>query len=763
MADHSKRREAESEAAVHSQSDDEALPAYTDSTDHQTPAENIKGQELEESTPRLNLLTTNLTSIPTVDSCLAHLRLLRAFEVLKRKTGYTDGLWDIWDSRAQNKLDILSKLREKRWAIFVARAVDRYEAWWKSFVPDMLKEKDMLRGDSEARSSSFECFTSVHNLMKWTLASLPPPDILLVWHTHMLNPRVYLEDCIRSGYGSLWSSGLPWDIVDQSINSISEFSATQEGRINWSERTGHEWANEQDSMHKDMKCPTCSELKSIPWTTCGQDQGSKEKPGLVGSGYGDGNLSTTCKKCGTIINEELLRAAKFRADLRNLITKDWPMPGTIIDVQDGLVKLQEANSDQLFPNRLARFGLLVEITQAFEPGSSTRPSMEYIRGKIEDITLQTKYRHSSDQLKKIDKGITGASTAAHHVLSQPARMQTRCMMSRYWTNTSVFGLDLKGAVMRQGVFCEKMFKINWLQSPTAEFTMEKLLKKYERFFEIQVANPGQIVTPTLDVDLGWHTHQLSPRHYLEYATKETGAFTDHNDKVDEDKLAVSFEWMANAYQEKYGEAYSECNCWFCESLRFQHASSLTQRMTKQKAPQVREPWRNTNQSATEPPHISSHPSVTPLSERNSSRRTERLLFKNDLDATYTKLLKQTNQSGQGKEQKKSFSSIFKSSSSRNTANDASKLIVGPRGEDKAAHWGKSVPLLGPWSSTTFAALTEEMYTAPPGAIHESKGRPGVCAAGTCGGKTGCGNGAIAMCGAGCTGLDKNPFGPGCVG
>lgn len=95
--------------------------------------------------------------------------------------------------------------------------------------------------------------------------------------------------------------------------------------------------------------------------------------------------------------------------------------------------------------------------------------------------------------------------------------------------------------------------------------MERLLKKYERFFEIAAKNPSQFITPTLDVDLAWHTHQLNPPQYFAYTVEVTGTFTDHNDKVDEDKLAVSFDWMVKTYQEQYGEAYSECACWFCES------------------------------------------------------------------------------------------------------------------------------------------------------------------------------------------------------
>lgn len=117
-----------------------------------------------------NLKLSNETADPDADTCLAHLKLLFAIQNMKEEVGYTDGLWGIWDSRADTdeldelvgddeqisiavkdskdpdarKLIALSKLREKRWALFVARAVDRYESWWASLPNNgALTESDM--------------------------------------------------------------------------------------------------------------------------------------------------------------------------------------------------------------------------------------------------------------------------------------------------------------------------------------------------------------------------------------------------------------------------------------------------------------------------------------------------------------------------------------------------------------------------------------------------------------------------------------------
>lgn len=82
----------------------------------------------------------------TVDTCLAHLKLLFTFQNLKEAVGYTDGLWEMYDSQVSPDKDgkNLSLLREKRWALYVARAAHRYESWWNSFPKDPLTEDHMV-------------------------------------------------------------------------------------------------------------------------------------------------------------------------------------------------------------------------------------------------------------------------------------------------------------------------------------------------------------------------------------------------------------------------------------------------------------------------------------------------------------------------------------------------------------------------------------------------------------------------------------------
>lgn len=81
---------------------------------------------------------------PTPDRCIAHLKLLEALHQLRDTIASTDGLFGIVtppekksekQSEQKANADAQVAVREKRWAVYVARAVDRFESWWTQCVP----------------------------------------------------------------------------------------------------------------------------------------------------------------------------------------------------------------------------------------------------------------------------------------------------------------------------------------------------------------------------------------------------------------------------------------------------------------------------------------------------------------------------------------------------------------------------------------------------------------------------------------------------
>ena len=139
-----------------------------------------------------NLHVSDQPGKPDPDRLLAHLKLLHAFQTLKEDVGYTDGLFGIWDSRAgppiaipktekpnmndlppavREQQSVLSQVREKRWALYVARAADRYETWWAGLPSDPpLVELDM----EDPESPAYAKFPEAGSAPYWTPAMLPP-------------------------------------------------------------------------------------------------------------------------------------------------------------------------------------------------------------------------------------------------------------------------------------------------------------------------------------------------------------------------------------------------------------------------------------------------------------------------------------------------------------------------------------------------------------------------------------------------------------
>ena len=119
----------------------DAPPSYTENDSN-----------VADATAAFSSLKLDASPTPTADQCIAHMKLLEAFHQLREDIALKDGLFGICDSfadtkiTAQEKAELLIKIREKRWAIYVARAAKRFERWWIECVEpnaQMLKQSEI--------------------------------------------------------------------------------------------------------------------------------------------------------------------------------------------------------------------------------------------------------------------------------------------------------------------------------------------------------------------------------------------------------------------------------------------------------------------------------------------------------------------------------------------------------------------------------------------------------------------------------------------
>ncbi|RAK80547.1 uncharacterized protein BO72DRAFT_370858 [Aspergillus fijiensis CBS 313.89] len=732
----------------------------------------------------------------TSDQCAAHLKLLAALADLRDNVANTRGIFGIQDpdpelfqpdSKEAN--EAWARVKEKRWAVYTTRAVDRYAAWWTLCAPASRAQPKL----STLKSTSYEKITTSDEPMKWSQDDMPPLDVLMVWHAHMLNPRAFLEDCIRHGKISFWASGLPWEAVNACVDNVTlDYDAGPKAKETFLRKTNFLWDNLVDTSEKSLNCPGCGKHVFVPWTDGGMLL-TLEDAFEHWHGFADKDFRHPCPHCSYNINHESLKIAKFCGDINLLLQKDLPMPGTYYNLRgvpepasDTKRRKQQFN----FPNRLLEVVGTDIINYAYP---------RWNRGN--NLTMKTVNDYLATKMKQKDVMYKANPGSLQLTLHPEEKVAYRRMMSHYWDNSSPLALDLVGAVVRQGTFIQKMDRIDWLHSPTLTATMDRLIKKYHVFFRIMSQNPRRMAVPTLDVDLAWHTHQLAPARYFAFSihrTREDGGgginslaiLIDHDDKVDETKLSDGFEWTSKAYKKLTdGEIYSECTCWYCEAVRVAADSPIAIPFfsSTARARQAAAKLHDRDDISSDPdknPHISAHNAVRP--QTTTTAGNTRSLDPRELK--FLKLRHDYEKARRRAEKRKSKDQKAASAAANKEKSGAAAAGVDPVYGYYPLLWGYPVyvPFYAPY--TCDPGVHADAYVANPSCMSFVEGVHGNCAAGTCGGGVaagscggmggncsggcagggcggvgGCGGGAGAGCGGGGGGCGGGGGGGGCGG
>jgi hypothetical protein len=294
----------------------------------------------------------------------------------------------------------------------------------------------------------------------------------MVWHSYMLNPRVYLEDCLREGRMRLWHTAFPSYVVAEHIDpSTHHYDVEKHAMTSFEEQTGLGWDNLDGQDDANVDCHVCGTRNTAPWTTYGEvSRASLSNSATVLEdvqtllstchGFADKGFTLTCQECRAPITHDSLCVGKLRKDLVKLIEQDVVLPGNLLDTNGiparvGKVSGTGGWSFAVFPSKLLKIDRAERILHL--QGSDMR--MASVRKAIEEYLAMDDLVNEAKHYKSNVKPYPDEALAV------------RRMMSRYWENASVFAIDLVGAVIRQGSFVEKMHDINWLASPALSNTM----------------------------------------------------------------------------------------------------------------------------------------------------------------------------------------------------------------------------------------------------------------------------------------------------
>lgn len=161
----------------------------------------------------------------------------------------------------------------------------------------------------------------------------------MVWHSFMLKPRNFFADCIRDGYMDVWATGMPWEVINSSVdNETFQYNPTPAAVKEFECKTKRPRNSLDEQPVHRLSCPRCQHEVVLLYTSCDNKAcWSNINPGESGSGYADSKFQTHCPntECLFHIDHQVLRLQKFRKDMQLLMMNDVPMPGTILTV-DGM-------------------------------------------------------------------------------------------------------------------------------------------------------------------------------------------------------------------------------------------------------------------------------------------------------------------------------------------------------------------------------------------------------------------------------------------
>ncbi|CAF2154528.1 unnamed protein product [Rotaria magnacalcarata] len=119
-------------------------------------------------------------------------------------------------------------------------------------------------------------------------------------------------------------------------------------------------------------------------------------------------------------------------------------------------------------------------------------------------------------------------------------------------------IDLTSAILRQQDFLEKFKQhpiYSWDLSQMNQSFFEKCIQNYVRF--LKLAREGEMIVPTFDIDLIWHTHMRFPSSYGKICTSLCGFFLDHDDSIDSGTLTDAYRRIADRRMQTYNVGYGK--------------------------------------------------------------------------------------------------------------------------------------------------------------------------------------------------------------
>lgn len=538
----------------------------------------------------------------------AHLSLLTAFRDIRTQCF----------SLAKTKEE-----QNQIWKIYLRRANYRLSTYIETVLPSALQisEQDLKApprsllhlGPSGANNQAKRAIMDIPE------DALPPLDVMMLWHAYMLNPGRYAEDIARvDGRRILHFIRFPFVAVANRIRN----SPQQGPLLDDSDRMAARWTRMTgQSFHLSYKAPPLSSTETetgkplpdegvfVECPMCNRFDESRrpdEHPSNSAStsGFilswqdaGRDDWKGKCSSCDAKLNPNVLRGGMLLNDIEQWLKsrpsqkiKPFHLRGGLVSARNGRLFEDDPHAPILcrmypfertvLPDHTGMWALLSHVKKdTFHderlygklrnvPKNDLQPILHFVeaKGDIEkwseliDRDCQARIVLAMEE-KAIDMNRRISLVTKYYIEGDPLI-----------SNTSI---DLADAVLRQFSFIDEMDQMGWLDTTSFKEGAEEMalpsltseerrpnlarsIVRYHRWLNVLTVK-NDLLCPTLDIDLAWHTHQLLPSYYADCFVT-IGMFVDHDDKLPAPTLSTAFDRTAKTWYDLYGQPYSACGC-----------------------------------------------------------------------------------------------------------------------------------------------------------------------------------------------------------
>ncbi|KAJ3359318.1 hypothetical protein GGF32_009441 [Allomyces javanicus] len=422
-------------------------------------------------------LTDNTAAVVSRDTVLAHTVLLAAFHQLRDD---------------QNEAKNLA---------FLCTSEARYLAFMRALAKAVVMDASLIENPP-----------------------LPPLDVAMFWHSHMLSPIRFSDDMQRCFGHQMRDVDFPLLRMAKVISGANK-ADLEAGRVFWAAH-----------MPADMPYDLTPELVDETKTTA----------------------KVVCPTCQTEQTMDMAKYAVFRLHAKEHLCASCACEFTAENVAvDRFLKLVAST-----PTKLLAGTQLHPKTQL--PVSNDRANFAdiaalFAKDEWAKRIAKLPFLATWDDVKSRVFGPIIAAKRDALVLPGNRYRFGMILRAHQDVTNGPWSMDMVRAVRRQQRFSSKIAaQLQHGGVHRIYHLHTEALVQYPKFLAMLVVKPHMSLVPTTSIDLAWHTHQLFPSKYTSHTMALAGHVVNHDDSddaVSEERIAEGAKAMPDAWMEVYDEDY----------------------------------------------------------------------------------------------------------------------------------------------------------------------------------------------------------------